>query len=130
MGRQSKKRGDVREHTAGSLCCTAETNTHCKADCTPIKINNKKTTPVGASTCTDAQQVCISTEASERFLNWVSLDQKMQDQGSVRSIRRGPPNTWLHVAQRQWAQGPEGKAFLIAELLGESIQIVLFFLML
>lgn len=36
------------------------------------------------------------------------------------------PNTWLHIAQRQWPQGQEGKAFLIAELLAESIQIVFF----
>ena len=110
MGRQSKKRGDVREHTAGSLCCTAETNTHCKADCTPIKINNKKTTPVGASTCTDAQQVCISTEASERFLNWVSLDQKRQDQGSVRSIRRGPPEHLAARCPEAVGPGPGGKS--------------------
>lgn len=40
------------------------------------------------------------------------------------------PNTWLHIAQRQWPQGQEVKAFLIAESLGESTQIVFFFLML
>ena len=30
-GREAPEGGDIRKHMADSQCCTAETNTHCKA---------------------------------------------------------------------------------------------------
>ena len=127
MGRKSKKQGETRKYIVGSLCCAAETSTHCKANYTPIKINNKKTTPVVLHPTQKHSRSIISTEASERFLNRASLDQKMQDQGSTWSICRGLPKHLAPHGPEAVGPGPGGKAFFIAELLGESIQIVFFF---
>ena len=42
MGRKSKKGVNINIHVAGSLCCTAETDTTLLSNCTPIKINRYK----------------------------------------------------------------------------------------
>ena len=109
VGRISKKEG-IYVYIQLISFAAQQKLTHCKANYTPIKINNKKTTPVDASPHADTQQVCISTEASERFLNWVFLDQKMQDQGSVWSICRGLPEHLAPHCPEAVAPGPGGKS--------------------
>ena len=42
---------------------------------------------------------------------------------SVVHLQRASLDTWLHLAQWQWAQWLKMEAFFTAELLGERIQI-------